>query len=99
MNVLLTQAERDAALPELLAAGWTLDETRDALVKDFTFKGFVSAFGWMTQIAIFAEKWDHHPEWFNVYNRVTVTLTSHDVSGLSPGDIKMARKMDALAAK
>jgi len=97
MNVLLTKAERAAALPGLLANGWTIAKDRDALVKEFTFKGFVSAFGWMTQVAIFAEKWDHHPEWFNVYNRVEVTLTSHDAGGLSPRDVKLARKMDALS--
>ena len=97
MNILLTKGERDEALPGLFASGWALVDGRDAIEKGFTFKGFVSAFGWMTQVAIFAEKWDHHPEWFNVYNRVSVTLTSHDVAGLSPRDIKLARKMDALA--
>lgn len=97
MNILLTKAERDEALPGLFAAGWALTDGREAIEKEFIFKGFVSAFGWMTQVAIFAEKWDHHPEWCNVYNRVSVTLTSHDVAGLSPRDVKLARKMDALA--
>jgi len=97
VNVLLTKAERDADLPGLLATGWVITQDRDALYKEFTFKGFVSAFGWMTQMAIFAEKWNHHPEWFNVYNRTEVTLTSHDVGGLSSRDIKMARKMDQIS--
>jgi len=97
MNIPLTVQERKEALPALLAMGWTMVEGRDAIAKEFTFNGFVAAFGWMTQVAIFAEKWDHHPEWSNVYNRVAVTLTSHDISGLSARDIKLARKMDVLA--
>jgi 4a-hydroxytetrahydrobiopterin dehydratase len=97
MNTPLTKAERDEALPGLLAAGWSMVEGRDAIVKEFRFSGFVEAFGWMTRVAIMAEKWDHHPEWSNVYNRVSVTLISHDVNGLSPRDVKLARKMDALA--
>ena len=61
-------------------------------------RAFVDAFGWMTRAAIWAEKWNHHPEWFNVYKRVEVTLTTHDVGGLSPLDVKLARKMDGLFA-
>ena len=59
--------------------------------------GKIVCFGFMTRAAIWAEKWDHHPEWFNVYNRVDVTLTTHDVGGLSALDVKLARKMDTLA--
>ena len=70
---------------------------RDAIQKSFRFKNFVDAFGFMTRAAIWAEKWNHHPEWFNVYNRVEVTLTTHDVEGLSELDVKLAKKMDALA--
>jgi len=98
MNEKLSQIERDTDLPALQATGWTMVKGRDAIEKEFTFKNFVAAFGWMTQVAIYGEKWNHHPEWFNVYNRVTVTLTSHDAGGLSPLDVKLARKMDALAA-
>lgn len=93
----LTAAQRDNDLAPLLAAGWAMAEGRDAIVKDFKFKNFVEAFGWMTRAAIWAEKWNHHPEWFNVYNKVSVTLSTHDVDGLSGLDVKLAKKMDALA--
>ena len=74
-----------------------MTEGRDAIEKSFKFSGFVEAFGFMTRAAIFAEKWNHHPEWFNVYNRVDITLSSHDVGGLSSRDVKLAQKLDALA--
>lgn len=92
----LTQAERDEALASL--EGWSLAEGRDAIQKTFTFKSFNQAFGFMSRAALAAEKMDHHPEWFNVYNRVDVTLSSHDVGGLSQRDIDLARKMDRFAA-
>ena len=66
----------------------------DAIKKIFTFKSFIRAFGWMSQIAIWAEKLKHHPEWFNVYNRVEVRLTTHDVDGLSELDFMLAEKME-----
>ncbi|NOX40347.1 MAG: 4a-hydroxytetrahydrobiopterin dehydratase [Alphaproteobacteria bacterium] len=97
MTDALTQQGRDEYLTVLFANGWSMDKTRDAIVKEFQFKNFIEAFGWMTQVAIYAEKWNHHPEWFNVYNRVDVTLQSHDLDGLSARDVKLARKMDALA--
>ena len=81
-------------LQELLAAGWAHDPDRDAITKSFTFKNFTQAFSWMTQMAITAEKLNHHPEWFNVYKRVDVTLTTHDVNGLSELDVKLAKAMD-----
>ena len=65
------------------------------LSKTFKFKSFIRAFGWMSQIAIWAEKLNHHPEWFNVYNKVEVKLTTHDAGGLSELDFKLATKMDA----
>lgn len=71
---------------------WTLVD--NTIVKTFTFKSFIRAFGWMSQIAIWAEKLKHHPEWFNVYNRVDVTLTTHDVNGLSELDFQLADKME-----
>lgn len=64
------------------------------LTKTFKFKSFIRAFGWMSQIAIWAEKLNHHPEWFNVYNTVKVELTTHDAGGISELDFKMAKKMD-----
>ena len=93
----LTGAARDEALAALTASGWAEVEGRDAIRKTFKFSGFVEAFGWMTRAAIHAEKLNHHPEWFNVYNRVEVTLTTHDCDGLSALDVKLASKMDALA--
>tara|TARA_B110000977_G_scaffold94935_1_gene125417 strand:- start:490 stop:789 length:300 start_codon:yes stop_codon:yes gene_type:complete len=88
--------ERDALLVPLISNGWVLHSERDALVKEFKFKNFIDAFGWMTRVAIWAEKWNHHPEWSNVYSRVNVTLITHDVDGLSDLDLKLARKMDAM---
>ena len=92
----LSEQDRSSELPALEANGWTIQDDRDAITKTFKFKSFVDAFGWMTKIAIIAEKMNHHPEWFNVYNRVDVTLTTHDANGLSALDVKMARKMDTL---
>ncbi len=96
MTELLSEAARDAVLGPLFANGWTLVEGRDAITKTFEFKSFVEAFGWMSRAALWAEKWDHHPEWRNVYNRVEVVLTTHDVDGISSLDAKLARKMDTL---
>ncbi|MBL4741009.1 MAG: 4a-hydroxytetrahydrobiopterin dehydratase [Sneathiella sp.] len=74
--------------------GWTHSEGRDAIEKSFKFKNFNRAFGFMTEVALMAEKMNHHPEWFNVYNRVDVTLTTHDADGLSHKDITLAKFMD-----
>ncbi len=94
----MTQALSDrSALDPLLANGWTLVQGRDAIQKSFRFKTFTQAWGWMTQMAIQAEKLNHHPEWFNVYNRVDVVLTTHDCDGLSDLDVKLAGRMDAAA--
>ncbi len=94
----LTDQDRAEFLAPLLEAGWALVEGRDAIHKTYQFKNFVDAFGFMTRAALWAEKWNHHPEWFNVYKTVEVTLATHDVGGLSELDIKLARKMDDLAA-
>jgi 4a-hydroxytetrahydrobiopterin dehydratase len=96
MTEKLSDATRGPLLDPLFASGWDMVEGRDAISKTFKFDSFVDAFGWMTRAAIWAEKWDHHPEWSNVYNRVTVLLTTHDVDGLSALDAKLARKMDSL---
>ena len=92
----LTGPSRDAALAPLLNAGWSEDANRDAISKTFVFADFIAAFGWMTQVAIVAEKMNHHPEWSNVYKTVNVTLTTHDASGLTDLDIALAAKMEAL---
>mgnify|MGYP001413967271 CR=1 FL=1 len=80
----------------LIANGWALTEDGAALTKTFRFPTFIDAFGFMTQAAFWAEKWNHHPDWRNVYNRVIVTLTTHDTGGLTDKDIKLAQKMDDL---
>jgi 4a-hydroxytetrahydrobiopterin dehydratase len=92
----LSEETRGPLLAPLFDTGWAMVEGRDAIRKEFKFKNFVEAFGFMTQAAIWAEKWNHHPEWSNVYNRVMVELTTHDVNGLSSLDAKLARKMDSL---
>ncbi len=97
MTERLSDTARKTTFEPLLETGWALDESRDAIFKEFRFSDFVEAMGFMTRAAIWAEKWNHHPEWFNVYNRVIVTLTTHDVDGLSTLDVKLARKMDTLA--
>lgn len=73
---------------------WTLDGER--LLRSFRFETFVEAFGFMTQVALVAERMDHHPEWSNVYNRVEIALTTHDAGGLSARDVKLATAIDAL---
>lgn len=92
----LDEEERAAALDAL--GDWDYDETRDALIRQFVFADFVEAFGFMTRVAILAEKADHHPEWSNVYNRVDVLLTTHDAGGLSKRDVALATAIDALVA-
>ncbi len=92
----LSDAARKASLGPLIENGWTLRTDRDALSKTFEFDSFVDAFSWMTRAALWAEKWDHHPEWRNVYNKVDVVLTTHDVSGLTALDVKLARKLDSI---
>ncbi|MFT4027111.1 MAG: 4a-hydroxytetrahydrobiopterin dehydratase [Novosphingobium sp.] len=90
----LTAAERDAALAEL--SDWALRADGLAIERAFRFEDFSAAFGFMTRVALLAEQADHHPEWSNVYNRVAITLTTHDAGGLSRRDIAMARAIDAM---
>ena len=92
----MTKALTDrSALEPLLGSGWTMMAGRDALTKDFKFKNFRQAWAWMSEMALWAEKLDHHPEWSNTYNRVKVVLTTHDCDGLSELDIAMATHMEA----
>lgn len=91
----LTGDARNAAIGEL--DGWSEVDGRDAIAKTFTFKNFSAAFGFMTRSAMAAEVQNHHPEWFNVYNRVEVTLSTHDAGGLTSYDIKLAKTMDKIA--
>jgi 4a-hydroxytetrahydrobiopterin dehydratase len=91
----LTGAARKANLAKL--DGWTEVDGRDAISRKFMFKDFNEAFGFMARAALIAEKLDHHPEWFNVYNRVEVTLATHDAGGVTERDIKLAQEMDRLS--
>jgi 4a-hydroxytetrahydrobiopterin dehydratase len=86
---------RAAALKDL--PQWTDVAGRDAITRAFEFKDFNAAFAFMTRVALLAEKMDHHPEWFNVYNKVDVTLSTHDAGGVTEKDIAMARAMEAWA--
>lgn len=90
----LEGAARDVALATLTQAGWALVDGREAVTKRYVFADFTAAFAWMTRVALVAEKMNHHPEWFNVYKTVDVTLATHDVGGLSDLDVKLAEKMD-----
>jgi 4a-hydroxytetrahydrobiopterin dehydratase len=92
----LSAHARAQALTEL--SDWSEVTDRDAIERTFTFRNFNQAFGFMTRAALVAEKMDHHPEWFNVYNRVEVTLTTHDADGLSELDVRMAKAMDKIAS-
>ena len=89
---------RPSKLPvDTVLSGWTAAEGREAIVKTFRFKDFNEAFGFMTRIALAAEKLDHHPEWFNVYNCVEVLLATHDADGVTELDLTLAKIMDAAA--
>ena len=91
----LDAAARAAALAEL--SGWQEVAGRDAIEKSFQFADFNAAFGFMTRVALKADQMDHHPEWFNVYNRVDITLSTHDAGGLSERDIALAKAIDGYA--
>jgi 4a-hydroxytetrahydrobiopterin dehydratase len=88
-------AQRDAALAELTQ--WKMAEGRDAMTRTLKFTDFGAAFGFMTRVALAAEKIDHHPEWSNVWNRVEITLSTHDAGGLTELDVKLAKIIDKLA--
>ncbi len=90
----LTQDERDSLLAKFPA--WSLARDGKAIERTFTFADFSAAFGFMTRVALLAESQDHHPEWFNVYNRVEITLTTHDAGGLSARDVQMAEAIEQI---
>ena len=97
MSSKLTGDARKSALAKL--KGWSDAEGRDAITKKFVFKDFNQAFGFMTRAALVAEKMDHHPEWFNVWNTVRVDLSTHDAGGITALDFKLASAMEDLAAR
>ncbi len=96
MPTKLTAKERDAALKRL--NGWVYDETANAISHDFKFKDFSEAFAFMTRVALAAQTANHHPEWSNVYNKVSITLTTHDAGGITAKDTALATEIDKLLA-
>ena len=90
----LTASEIEQALENL--SGWEKTKDREAITRSFSFKDFNEAFGWMTRVALIAEKINHHPEWFNVWSRVDVTLATHDAGGLTSLDVKLATRMNKI---
>ena len=95
----LSADARKAALAKLKGSGWDEVKGRDAIAKKFVFADFNAAFGFMTRVALLAEKLDHHPEWFNVYKTVDVTLSTHDAGGVTELDVKLAEAMDKMATQ
>ncbi|OQR67306.1 putative pterin-4-alpha-carbinolamine dehydratase-like [Tropilaelaps mercedesae] len=99
MGSILTEAERTEHLAPLLKSGWRHIADRDAIQKLFILRDFNEAFGLMSRVALRAEKMNHHPEWSNVYNKVDITLVSHDVKGLSMRDIRLAKFIEDASGK
>ena len=97
MTAKLDKTQRATALKSL--SGWSEDAKRDAIVKTFVFANFVEAFGFMTKVALVAERMDHHPEWSNVYSTVRVELVTHDAQGITARDAELAGVMEAIAAR
>ena len=91
----LVGAKRQTALRDL--HGWAEVPERDAIRKGYHFVDFSAAWGFMTQVALAAEKMNHHPEWFNIYNRVEITLSTHDAEGVTIRDLELAKQIDRLA--
>jgi 4a-hydroxytetrahydrobiopterin dehydratase len=97
MSKRLSDVEKAKALAELTR--WKAVPEKDAIRREFKFRDFNQAFGFMTRVALHAEKADHHPEWSNVYNRVEIVLTTHDAGGLSDKDIALAKAIDSAASE
>ncbi len=98
LSVKLSHSEKTNLLEPLLQNKWSLVPNRDAILKSFEFENFTAAFGFMTRIAIEAEKRNHHPEWLNIYNKIDITLSTHDCQGLSFKDIELAKTIDKIAS-
>jgi 4a-hydroxytetrahydrobiopterin dehydratase len=95
----ITGLERELALGHLQSQGWKMVANRDAIQKTFRFKDFNESWGFMSRSALVAESMNHHPEWFNVYNKVEVILSTHDCDGLSVNDIALAKQMETFASQ
>ena len=96
LKIELLPLDARARLADSLPA-WRLLPDRDAIARDFRFRDFSAAWGFMARVALLAERHDHHPEWSNIYNRVSITLTTHDAGGLSERDVALAQAIDAIA--
>lgn len=96
-TLLLQGSSLEQVANDLAQSGWTVSAENDAIQKSFEFADFPQAFAFMTNVAFAAERADHHPEWFNVYNKVDVRLTSHDAAGVTARDLSLARVMDRAA--
>lgn len=94
MSSAITQTDID----NLKQSGWTISNDQTSAEKVFKLKDFTEAFAFMTRVALYAEKWDHHPDWSNSYSTVSITLTTHDAGGLTSLDVQLAKKIDELAA-
>ena len=97
-RIKLSEDDRSESLAPLLSSGWSMLDGRDAIKKTFTFSDFNEAWGFMSRVALRAEQLNHHPEWFNVYNRVEVTLSTHDCKGLSQRDVTLATFMNKISS-
>jgi len=97
MKIIPLTADQRSALAATLPC-WLLVDGRDAIMREFRFADFGAAWGFMSRVALLAEQQDHHPEWSNVYNRVSITLTTHDAGGLSARDVRLAQAIDIVAA-
>ncbi len=96
-RIKLSDSDRTEELQPLLDGGWNMVEGRDAIKKNFSFSDFNAAWGFMSRVALKSENMNHHPEWFNVYNRVEITLSTHDCGGLSARDVKLAKFIDSVS--
>ena len=96
MTELLTENERKPLLEELEQAGWNYISETDSITKSFKFKNFIEALGWIVEVGLISEKLNHHPEIHNVYNRVSITLTTHSAKGLTNLDFRLAKRIDKL---
>ncbi len=96
MTELLTETERKPLLEELEQSGWSYISETDSITKSFKFKNFIEALGWIVEVGLISEKLNHHPEIHNVYNRVSITLTTHSAKGLTNLDFRLAKRIDRL---
>ena len=96
MAVKLLDASKEDVLRKLSKSGWDYIKERNAIRRNFEFKDFIEAFDWMTKVALYANKINHHPEWFNVYNKLVIDLMTHDAGGITENDVNLAKHLDKI---